>query len=68
MTSSSGHGGRRYLPYVFTEQDVAMLSSALNSERAVEVNIQIMRTFTRRREMLLTHKYLQRKIDNMEKK
>jgi hypothetical protein len=56
------------LPYAFTENGVAMLSSVLNSERAVEVNIQIMRTFTRLREMLLTHKDLQRKIEAMEKK
>jgi len=58
----------KYLPYAFTENGVAMLSSVLNSERAVEVNIQIMRTFTRLREMLLTHKDLQRKIEDMEKK
>jgi len=58
----------KYLPYVFTENGVAMLSSVLNSERAVQVNIQIMRTFTRLREMLLTHKDLQRKIETMEKK
>ena len=58
----------KYLSYAFTENGVAMLSSVLSSERAVEVNIQIMRTFTRLREMLLTHKDLQRKIDNMEKK
>ncbi len=56
------------LPYAFTENGIAMLSSVLNSERAVEVNIQIMRTFTRLREMLLTHKDLQRKIEAMEKK
>lgn len=58
----------KYFPYAFTENGVAMLSSVLNSERAVEVNIQIMRTFTRLREMLLTHKDLQRKIEKMEKK
>ncbi len=67
-TSSSGHGGRRYLPYVFTEQGVAMLSSVLNSERAVQVNIAIMRTFVKIREMLSTHKDLARKLANMEKK
>src|SRR5258705_11475699 len=44
-TSRSGHGGRRSLPYVFTEQGVAMLSSVLNSEQAIEVNITIMRAF-----------------------
>lgn len=58
----------KYLPYVFTENGVAMLSSVLNSERAIDVNIQIMKTFTRLREMLLTHKDLQRKIEIMEKK
>lgn len=58
----------KYLPYAFTENGVAMLSSVLGSERAVEVNIQIMRTFTRLRELLLTHKDLQRKITDMEKK
>lgn len=57
-----------YLPYVFTEQGVAMLSSVLNSERAIMVNIQIMRTFVRIKEMLMTHKDLQRKIEEMEQK
>ena len=55
---TSSWGGQRYFPYAFTENGVAMLSSVLNSERAVDVNIQIMRTFTRLREMLLTHKDL----------
>jgi len=59
---------RKYLPYAFTENGVAMLSSVLNSERAIEVNIQIMRTFTKLREMLLTHKDLQRKIEDLENK
>lgn len=58
----------KYLPYVFTENGVAMLSGVLNSERAVQVNIQIMRTFTRLREMLLTHKDLRQKIEEMEQK
>ena len=57
----------KYLPYAFTEQGVAMLSSVLNSERAVQVNIAIMRTFTRLREMISTHKELQQKIEEMEK-
>ena len=57
-----------YLPYAFTEQGVAMLSSVLNSERAIQVNIQIMRTFTKLRELLVTHKDLQRKIEDMESK
>ncbi len=55
-------------PYAFTEQGVAMLSSVLNSERAILVNIQIMRTFTKLREMLLTHVELKRKIEAMEGK
>lgn len=57
-----------HLPYVFTEQGVAMLSSVLNSERAIQVNIQIIRTFTQLRELLSTHKDLMEKIENMEKK
>ena len=61
-------GGRRYLPYVFTEQGVAMLSSVLNSERAVQVNIAIMRAFVKLREILLTHKDLADKIEELEKK
>ncbi|MDD5687395.1 MAG: ORF6N domain-containing protein [Elusimicrobia bacterium] len=58
----------KYLPYVFAEQGVAMLSSVLNSKRAIHVNIQIMRTFTKLRALLSTHKDLQRKIEEMEKK
>ncbi len=57
-----------HLPYAFTEQGVAMLSSVLNSERAIQVNIQIMRAFTKIREMLQIHKKLWRKIEAMEKK
>ncbi len=60
--------GLRRRPYAFTEQGVSMLSSVLNSERAILVNIQIMRVFTRLRKMLLTHADLQRKIEDMEKK
>lgn len=66
--SSSGYGGRRYAPYVFTEQGVAMLSSVLNSERAIQVNIQIMRTFTKIREMLASNKALREKIEALENK
>jgi len=65
---TSKQGGRRYLPYVFTEQGVAMLSSVLNSERAIQVNILIMRAFTKLREILLTHKKLALKIEALEKK
>ncbi len=68
ISKTTGRGGRRYLPYAFTENGVAMLSSVLNSERAIHVNIQIMRTFTKLREMLATHKDLQKKIAEMEKK
>ncbi len=59
---------RKYLPYAFTEQGVAMLSSVLNSERAIEVNILIMRAFVKLREMLATHKDLAKKLEEMEKK
>ncbi len=65
---TSSWGGTRKLPYVFTEQGVAMLSSVLNSNRAILVNIQIMRAFTKLRQMLLTHKDLKRKIEAMENK
>lgn len=65
---SKGRGGRRYLPYAFTEQGVAMLSSILKSKRAVQVNIAIMRTFVRLREMLASHKDLARKLEALEKK
>lgn len=65
-TSKHSHGGRRYLPYAFTEQGVAMLSSVLNSSRAIQVNIQIMRTFTRMREMLMSYADLKKKIERLE--
>lgn len=68
VTSKSGRGGRRYRPYVFTEQGVAMLSSVLNSERAVQVNIAIMRAFVRLREMMESNKELAAKLDTLEKK
>ena len=68
VTSSSGYGGRRYAPYVFTEQGIAMLSSVLKSKQAIEVNIQIMRAFVKLREMIGTHKALARKLLEMEKK
>ncbi len=65
---TSRRGGRRYLPYAFTEQGVAMLSSVLNSERAIKVNIQIMRAFVNLRRIALTYIGLKRKIEAMEKK
>ncbi len=61
-TSKPGRGGRRYLPYAFTEQGVAMLSSVLNSERAIEVNIAIMRVFVKLRQMLESNEELNRKF------
>jgi len=66
--TSSGWGGRRYWPYAFTEQGVAMLSSVLRSERAIHVNIEIMRAFVRMRQMLATHEVLARRLDELEKK
>ncbi len=57
-----------HLPYAFTEHGILMLSSVLNSERAVEVNIQIMRTFTKLRQLMLKHSDLRQKIKEMEKK
>lgn len=68
VISRSPHGGRRYLPYAFTEQGVAMLSGVLHSKRAVQVNVAIMRTFVQLREMLATHKDLARKLEALEKK
>lgn len=65
---TSSWGGRRTPPYAFTEQGVAMLSSVLNSERAVLVNIHIIRVFTRMREMLLTHKDVLLKLEQLERK
>jgi len=65
---TSSWGGRRYLPYAFTEQGIAMLSSVLNSERAIQVNIAIMRAFVKLRELMITHKDLARKIEELEQK
>src|SRR5438874_1846933 len=67
-TSKSRRGGRRYLPYVFTEQGVAMLSSVLNSERAVLVNVEIMRAFVKLRQMLASNAELSRRLDELESK
>ncbi len=69
VTLKKGRGRHsKYLPLVFTEQGVAMLSSVLKSDRAIQVNIQIMRTFTHLREILSTHKDLREKIEKMERK
>ena len=64
----SGRGGRRYPPYAFTEQGVAMLSSVLRSKRAVQVNVEIMRAFVRLRQVLAANADLARKLDALEKK
>jgi hypothetical protein len=68
VTSNHRRGGRRYRPYAFTEQGVAMLSSVLTSNRAVQVNIAIMRAFVRFRELLGTHKELAHRMDDLERK
>ena len=65
---SKGRGGRRHRPYAFTEQGVAMLSSVLSSERAVNVNIAIMRAFVKLHEALETNRELARKFDELEKR
>src|SRR5579884_3572632 len=66
-SNETGRGGRRYRPYAFTEQGVAMLSSVLNSKRAIEVNIAIMRTFVRLRQVLASHEDLARKVDELQR-
>ncbi|HTX06680.1 MAG TPA: ORF6N domain-containing protein [Steroidobacteraceae bacterium] len=67
VTFKGGRGQhRKYLPYVFTEQGVAMLSSVLRSERAIAVNIQIMRAFVRMRELLASNRTLARRLDELE--
>jgi hypothetical protein len=66
--TSKGHGGTRKLPYVFTQEGVAMLSGVLHSHRAVQVNIEIMRAFVKLRTILIEHKDLKRKVEDIEKK
>ncbi len=68
VTSNTGRGGRRYAPYAFTEQGVAMLSSVLGSAQAVAVNIEIMRAFVRLREMIVSNKELALRLDELESK
>ena len=68
QNATSSWGGRRYAPLVFAEQGVAMLSSVLNSERAIQVNIAIMRAFVKLREILLTHRELALQLEKLEKK
>jgi hypothetical protein len=66
VTSNPQRGGRRYTPYVFTEQGVAMLSSVLNSERAIAVNIEIMRAFVKLRDLLSSNRELARRFAQLE--
>jgi len=66
--ATSSWGGRRSLPYAFTEHGVLMLSSVLNSRQAIQVNIQIMRIYTRIRELLITHKDLLLLVEQVERK
>lgn len=68
ISKPEGRGGRRYLPYAFTQEGVAMLSSVLRSDRAVLVNIAIMRAFVRLREILISNKDLASRLDSLEKK
>jgi hypothetical protein len=68
IVTSSQWGGRRYPPYAFTEQGVAMLSSVLRSKRAVLVNVEIMRTFVRLRRLLADHAELHERLDQLERK
>ncbi len=68
ISKSSSRGGRRYLPFVFTEQGIAMLSTVLKSKRAVQVNIAIMRAFVNLREMIASHKDLAKKLEALEMK
>jgi phage regulator Rha-like protein len=65
-TSKTGRGGRRYLPYAFTEHGVAMLSSVLSSKRAVQMNIVIIRAFIKLREILASNRDLARRLDQVE--
>jgi len=68
IETSKGRGGTRYLPYAFSEQGVAMLSGILNSEKAIEVNIAIMRAFVFMRQYALTHRDLTQKLQELENK
>lgn len=68
ISTSNSRGGTRYLPFAFTEQGVAMLSGVLNSEKAIEVNISIMRAFVFMRQYALTHKDLTEKLQKLESK
>jgi phage regulator Rha-like protein len=68
VTSNEGRGGRRYLPYAFTEHGALMLANVLNSERAAQTSVQVVRAFVKLRQMLASNAELARKLDAMEKK
>jgi phage regulator Rha-like protein len=68
ISNNVGRGGRRYLPYVFTQEGVAILSSVLRSSRAIQVNVAIMRAFVRLREILASNRELAAKLEEMEQK
>jgi phage regulator Rha-like protein len=68
IATSSAHGGRRYLPYAFTEHGALMLANVLNSERAAQTSVQVVRAFVKLRQMLASNAELARKLDAMEKK
>ena len=68
MTSKQGRGGRRTPPYAFSEQGVAMLSSVLHSPRAVQVNVEIMRSFVRLRRILASNAELAERLESLEQK
>lgn len=67
-SNEEGRGGRRYNPYVFTEQGVAMLSSVLNTDRAVQVNIAIMRAFVEMRQLAASNRAISKRLDELEQK
>jgi phage regulator Rha-like protein len=67
-TSKTGRGGRRKLPYVFTEHGTIMAANVLNSERAIEVSVQVVRAFVKLRELLASNSQLVKKFDELEKK
>lgn len=66
VTSSSGYGGRRYMPYVFTEHGTVMLASVLNSPKAVHASIQVVKAFVRLRELIANNKALSKRLDELE--
>jgi hypothetical protein len=68
VTSKKSRGGRRYAPFAFTEQGIAMLSSVLHSQRAIRINIEIMRAFVRLRELVTSHEELAHKLEELENK